>query len=416
VNQRIRAFLALAGMCSVTQWSAAAEILNLDQAVARSLRESPLLMARLAAVDAVRARAGLEALPSPWFVAADIENVAGGGALSGTDSAELTFRVGKALELGGKRDARRVLGDARISSAEFEASAARQDLLATASARFIEVLADQARLQLANEVVTLAERTRDEVARFVESARSPESDLRLAEVALADAQLSREHAEHELASARVTLSATWGSWQPDFDSVSGDLAPLPHAPTLEELMARLTTSPDQRRRALDLRLADARRTLSRANARPDLTLSLGVRRFESLADHGLVLGASMPIGSLPRTRLAREEGDAELLAMRQQGRQSLADAHQLLFEQYQELIHARTEHETVSAIMVLKAEQAHRISQLGFERGRLPLFSLLQSQQRLFELRARGIDAAVRYHVYLAQLHRLTGISLDTTP
>jgi cobalt-zinc-cadmium efflux system outer membrane protein len=416
VNQRIRVFLALAGMCSLSQWTAAAEILDRDQAVARSLRESPLLMARLAAVDAARARAGLEALPSPWFVSGDIENVAGSGALSGTDSAELTIRVGKALELGGKREARRALGDARISSAEFDASVTRQDLHATASARFVEVLADQARLHLANEGVTLAERTRDEVARFVHSARNPESDLRLAEVALADAQLSREHAEHELASARVALSATWGSWRPDFDSVSGDLAPLPHAPTLEVLMARLATSPDQRRRALDLRLADARRTLSRANARPDLTLTLGVRRFESLSDQGLVLGASMPIGSPPRTRLAREEGDAELLALRQQGQQTLADAHQVLFETYQELMHARTEHETLSTLMLPKAEQAYRISRTGFERGRLPLTTLLQSQQLLSELRARSIDAAVRYHVYLAQLQRLAGTALDTTP
>jgi cobalt-zinc-cadmium efflux system outer membrane protein len=416
VNLLIRLLLALAGMFGITQWSASAETLHLDQALARSLRESPLLKARLAEVDAARARAGLEALPSPWFVAADIENAAGSGAFSGTDAAELTFRVGKALELGGKRDARRALGEARISSSEFDFSQARQDLRATTAIRFVEVLADQSRLRLADEVVALAERTRNEVARFVESARNPESDLRLAEVALADAQLSREHAEHELASARVTLSATWGTWQPDFDSATGNLAPLPEAAPIEVLMAGLASSPAQLRRALEVRLADARRILARANARPDLTLSLGVRRFESFGDHAVVLGASMPIGSAPRTHLILEEGDAELRARHRQGEQDLADAQQVLFEKYQEMVHARTEHEALSAVMIPKAEQALRISRLGFERGRHPLTSLLQTQQLLFDLRARSIDASVRYHVYLVELHRLAGTALDTMP
>jgi cobalt-zinc-cadmium efflux system outer membrane protein len=416
VHLRIRVFLALAGMCGATQWSAAADELRLDQAVARSLRESPLLKARAAELDAVRMRAERESLPAPWYVAADLENVAGSGALGGADAAELTFRVGRDLELGGKRAARRALGDAQISSKELDAALIENDLHATTTIRFVEVLADQSRLMLAHEVVALAERTRDEVARFVDAARNPESDLRLAEVAWADAQLLREHAEHELASARVTLAATWGAWQPDFDSVIGELAPLPPAGTLEVFMSRLTTGSAQRRRELELGIASARRTLTRANATPDLTLSVGVRRFESFDDHGLVFGASMPVGKLPRARLALAEGEAEMVARREQGLHDLAELNQQLFEMYQELIHARTEHETLSTAMVPKAEQASRLSRLGFERGRLPLTALLQAQQLLFDLRRRQIDAAVRYHHFLAELHRLTGTPQDPTP
>src|SRR3546814_9519566 len=84
--------------------------------------------------------------------------------------------------------------------------------------------------------------TRAEVARWVEAARNPASDLRAAEIALAEAELEVEDAEHELTSARMTLAASWGAIQPDFTAVTGDLRELPPVESFEVLRSEEHTS------------------------------------------------------------------------------------------------------------------------------------------------------------------------------
>src|SRR5687767_12823243 len=98
--------------------SCGAQALHLEQAVARSLASAPVLQARSAELQASTDRAQRESLPAPYYLAADLENVAGSGALSGTDAAETTLRVGRLVELGGKRAARAALGSAEVSLRE----------------------------------------------------------------------------------------------------------------------------------------------------------------------------------------------------------------------------------------------------------------------------------------------------------
>lgn len=129
----------------------------------------------------------------------------------GGQSAETTLRIGRVIELGGKREARQALGSAEINQQQNLSEATRLDVISRTSLRFISVLADQQRLKYAQEQVGQAERTRREVANWVAAARNPESDLRAAEIAVADAELERTRAEHKLTSARLTLASSWGS-------------------------------------------------------------------------------------------------------------------------------------------------------------------------------------------------------------
>ena len=66
----------------------------------------------------------------------------------------------------------------------------------------------------------------------------PSSTTR-ARVALARAEIEREHAEHELLSSRRRLAAMWGAREPDFDDAAGDLFTLPEIGAFEDLLARL---------------------------------------------------------------------------------------------------------------------------------------------------------------------------------
>ena len=416
MNLRCLLVLALAGICAVIPLGRAAEPLRLEEAVARALASNPSLAAESAELRAIEARARREGLPTPYEISGALENVGGTGALSGIGSAETTLRIGRVIELGGKRAARQALGNAEVGQQRILAETAHIDVASRTSARFIKVVADQQRLDYAEERVEQAELSRREIARWVAAARDPEFHLRAAEIAVIDAELLREHAEHELASARMTLAASWGALTPDFEVVAGDLRELPSIESFETLAARLPMTAEQRASLLEAETITAQRRVATASAKPDITLSLGVRRLEALDDQGLVMSLSVPLGSRSRASHSIAEADAQLAAVEARRDAMRFERHQALFEKYQELNHARTEVEALRTRMLPKAEQAVAFTNAGFKAGRFSFYSLAQAQKTLFELRERDVEAAARYHTLLVEVERLTAVATEVTP
>ena len=410
-------FLAVAvGSCSVVPSGHAADALRLEEAVARALASNPSMAAEAADLRAVQARADRDGLSTPFSVGGELENFAGTGASSGIKSVETTLRLGRVIELGGKRAARHALGSAEVARQRNASEAGRLEIASRTSARFIEVAADQHRLEFAREQVELSERTRREVAKWVAAARNPESELRAAQIAVAVAELDREHAEHELASARTTLAASWGAFEPDFEAVDGDLQTLPTVEPFEVLAARLPMTATQRSALLEAGAIAARRRVAVSSAKPDITASVGVRRFEALDDQALVMSVSLPLGSRTRAGFAIAEADAQLAAVEARREAQRFESHQALFEKYQELKHAATEYEALESNMLDKAEQALAFTRRGFDAGRFSFVALSQAQRTLFDLRKRSIDAAARYHTLLVEVERLSTVATDSTP
>lgn len=128
------------------------------------------------------------------------------------------------------------------------------------------------------------------------------------------------------------------------------------------------------------------------------------------------MSVSVPLGSKSRASYSIAEADAQLQALEARRNAQQAEAHQILFEKYQELVHARTEHEALRTKMLPKAEQAIAFTRRGFEAGRFSFVRLAQAQKTLFDLRARSVDAAARYHTLLVEVERLTAVAPETTP
>jgi cobalt-zinc-cadmium efflux system outer membrane protein len=387
--------------------SRAADDLTLGRALERAVAANPSLAALAAEAEAARARATRESLPPPMILGADVENVAGGGELRGFDNAESTLRISRTFELGGKRAGRRALGDAEIAQAGHALHSAALELRALTTERFIDVVADQERLALATEHLALAQRTRIEVARVVELARNPETDLHAAEIALADAELDVAQAAHELGAARVSLAMTWGERQPEFNHAVMALDTLPEIEAFEALVARLPASASLLTLKLETDVAAARERLAASEAKPDLTVNLGVRRLEAFDDQALVAGVSLPLGSGSRARLAMAESRALSNAMARRREAQEAETYRQLFKRHRELSHARAEFRVLTDSMIPKAEQALALATRGFEMGRFPFATLSQAQQSLFELRRRRIDTAARFQALIADMQRL---------
>ncbi|MBK9497629.1 MAG: TolC family protein [Xanthomonadales bacterium] len=360
--------------------------------------------------------AELSALPPPLTLGGELENVAGTGPLSGVRSAETTLRLGRVIELGGKREARIAVGATDVARRRHSVQLARIEIAAETGRRFVDVLADQVRVAIARDGVDRAETTLEQVARWVKAGRSPEAEQLQAGIVLGQAKLTLEDAEHELLTARLALSALWGRQDPDFTVASGDLETLPEVEPLDRLAARLPVNADQQALGLDAVSIEARQRAAAAAAKPDVSLSLGVRRFETFDTQALVFSVTVPLGSAPRSALAEAQLQAQLEAT--QARQEAAghDSYRRLFALYQELQHARHVFETHRNELIPQAEQALELNQRGYEVGRFSFFVLIQSQQQLAQLRNARVEAAARYHALLVDIDRLTATSGAATP
>jgi cobalt-zinc-cadmium efflux system outer membrane protein len=403
--------LALAGVCAPSPVLADGAPLTLREAVDRAVAGNPALGAERAAMNAAERQAQIDATRPPLTVGGEMENFAGTGDLKGLDDAEFTVRVGRTFELGGKREARQAVGAARVALQGNGIERRRLDVIALAQHRFLDVLALQALLGLAERETALARETREAVAYRVERGASPEADLSLAELAVARAELEQENAEHELEGARVALSVLWGERSPSFTRAAGSVDTIVDAPPFDALASRLSATPDQRQFTLEAARLDAQRRSAEATRKPDVFGTLGVRRLEAFDEQALVMSVSLPIGLGRRTdlALARTRAESEELAARREAEG--LERYQTLFANYQELRHARIEFETLRDRMIPSAERALALTRRGYEDARYSFLQLAAARNVLHSLEKERVAAATRHHHLLADIERATAVS-----
>jgi len=386
-------------------------LLTLSEAVDRAVASNPALGAERASIRASEQQARLDGLAPPMTVGGEIENFAGTGELSGFEDAEFTVRVGKTFELGGKREARQALGNTQVALQGNELERRRLDIVTRTKHRFLDVLAQQARLSLAEKESALARETREAVAYRVKRGASPEADLPLAELAVARAELEQEDAAHELESARVTLAVLWGERSPSFTRAAGSVDTVPDVPAFEALVQRLESNPDQQLFSLEASRVDAQRRAAEASRKPDLTGTIGVRRLEGFDDQALVMSIAMPVGLAQRSDLALARGRAELESLEGRREAVELERYQELFARYQELRHARHEFETVRDRMIPAAESALALARHGYDEARYSFLQVAAARSVLHSLQKDLIAAATRYHRLLADIERATAVS-----
>lgn len=400
--------LAFAGAVGVCALPAFAEQLTLEQAIRRTLESNPALRAEGAAVRALELQASLDGLAPALTLGVDVENVLGTGAISGIHGAESTVRLSQVFERGGKRDARLARGLAVVERQQNVVLQRQMDLATETKRRYIAVMAAQQELALAASQWKLTRDTEAAVLQRVQRGVAPEGDQTLAQIAVARAEIGREHAEHELASARFALAALWGQTEAVPIETSDALLPLPALPEFATLAARIAATPEALAIELDADRLAAERRLADAAAHADLSLSLGVRRLEAFDDQALVMSFSMPFGSAERSSLAVARTDAELSALRERQQSTALEAHQILYARFQELRHARTEFDALSDRMIPAAEKGLALAQAGFDDARYSVLQLTQAQALLQQLHRESLDAATRYHQLLVDIERST--------
>jgi cobalt-zinc-cadmium efflux system outer membrane protein len=383
--------------------------LVLAQALALAEAHHPALRAAQFGVQAADGRATQAATRPNPALGFEAENFGGSGAERRFDAAEYTTQIEQTLELGGKRGHRRCVATAEWQLSGFDLDAARLDIRAETTRRFVSVLGAQAQAELAREAMALAEAVAKTVDARVAAGKVSPMEQEKAQILLAQKRIARAQALQALATARVQLAAQWGNTRPAFEDAIGDLPALPSVPPLPVLLARLPGSPDVARWAGELARAQAVLSQARAARVPDLTVAAGVRRANETGSYTLVAGVSVPLPVFDRNQGSIREAEALLAQAGQLQRAAevraaadLAAAHQLLAAATNRVMTLRTE-------VLPRVKAVFDIAQSGYAQGKFTYLDVLDAQHTLVESQAEYIGALVAAHTGSADLERIIG-------
>jgi outer membrane protein, heavy metal efflux system len=394
-------FIALPAAAQVVQ------SLTLDEAFERTIRLHPDLdRFRYLQIHAQAGLAEAEQTP-PFSIGMDVENI-GSGSRSGTDQAEVTLSLSSVLERGGKREARRSVATAQMQTLSLEQQARRLDILAEVGRRYLEVVATQALVGIAEAELERRKHLVELATARVRAGASPESVRLSAEAAVARAHLTRQRATADIRASSYRLAALWNDRTGASIRPFGDLLELPSAPTLESLRALLDRSPELRRFADESRLREARLQLANSARSFDIQWSAGVRRLEETHDWAVVAGFTVPLGSDQRAQPRVRAAQADIAALALERESEEISLYATLVEAQTRMSAASAEVATARDDVLPRLEAAEREAERAYRAGATSYLELAELQREMADARREQLNAALEGHRALIEIQRLT--------
>jgi cobalt-zinc-cadmium efflux system outer membrane protein len=392
--------------------------ITLEQALALALQMNPSVAAGVYVVSAAEARvtqAGL--LPNPELEL-ESENFGGSDDLDGFNAAESTAVIRQSVLLGGKRGHRRAVAETEQTLAGRDLEAVRLDVTTATTSAFFRVLAAQQREALADELLGLAERFAGTVQKRVDAGKVSPVEATRAGIEVARARVELARAARELEAARVLLAAAWGSSTADFDRAVGELPEPADLPSLGQLRQHLLKAPEVTR--LEDQVERERRALEleRSFRIPDLTISVGPRRFEETGDSAWVAGVSVPLPIFDRNQGGRRAAEFELERTRRDAEATRVGLEAELASALERLRALTLEVTTMSEEIEPAARSVFAATEIGYREGKLGFLDVLDAQRTLFETRSLLLDSHEEYAISRTRLERLIGrpVNLQAAP
>jgi len=360
------------------------------------------------------------AAQKPAYVAGvSFDNALGTGALSGVKAAELTLTLASVFERGGKLDARRTLAQSNIDALAVDREGRRLDLLAETARRYLAVVAEQRRIDLAE--FDIAQRKRAVVAARVrlEAGASPESGLLTAQAQLARAELDRSRAQRALLAARQFLAALWGERDPGFAFVAGDPFALPQIQEATALASLLERNPELARFVDQRRIAEARVRLAQSQATADIDWQVGLRRQQENGDFGLVASVSMPLGAAARAQPGIRGAQAQVAMLETEREAKGMSLYSTLVEAQGRYVVGALETQRLKQDVLPRLERAEKAAEYAYRAGAISYLELALLQAESVAVRRQRLDAALDAQRALIEIQRLTGepfLAADTAP
>ncbi|MCW9082741.1 MAG: TolC family protein [Colwellia sp.] len=387
--------------------------LNLQEAIRWTLKQNPELKIFDFKQQALIGQEQTASLNPAFELEVEAENFAGSGDFNKFDSAELTIALSSVIEMGDKRSARigLISNSKKLLNAKTEVEAL--NLIAQVTQQFIEVLASQERVLLADNALSLAQEAFNVVDERNRAGATPNAEVKRAKAAIAQAKLTSQSEKKRLEYLRLSLAAFWGESTLNFSKVTGDLFQFGNDSDFETLFAKLETNPAIQIYANEQRLKEAELRLARTESIANIQWSVGVRRSQESNDTALVAGFSLPLfadkrnsGAIASALAERDQVAIEKDVTKLKLRNHLLRAYSNRQQAILTTIALRQ-----SVIPML--DQALDDTQIAYQKGRNGYLDYVSARQELLNARRTLIDAASAALFYGAEIEKLTNEALS---
>lgn len=365
---------------------AAAQSLNLQQAIEAAFTGNPELGAARREIDVAQGNAQQAGLiPNPelsWEVEDTRRN-----------TSITTVMLSQALEIGGKRAARIEVASRGQDAAGLELERRSNDLRADVIQAFYAAVRSEAGLDLARQSEVLAERGLQVAQARIRSGKSSPVEETRAQVQLAETNLLVRRAQTLRANSYRDLARVTGSSTVPFDRLEYvDLSPG-KSPPATELLTAIKHSAELRLAEARIELGDAALGSERAQRIPNLTVSVGSQYSREDRERVSVVGLSMPLPIFNRN-----QGNVLAASRRAEQSRDLRNAVELrLRTQTQTALDqwagATRDLESFNKVILPAAQSAVDVATRGFEMGKFGFLEVLDAQRTLIAARSQYLES-----------------------
>jgi len=387
--------------------------LSLTEALSLALLHNPTLQSYAWDIrigDVKTLRAGLFANPA---LSIEAENFLGSGAQEDFDQTETTVSISQLFELGGKRVKRQSLSMTERDLALWDYESKRMDMIYQVAIRYIDVLANQARLKLAVDSTRVAEEIYQNIVSRVKAGMVSPLEQGKSRVELAQTRLNKAQVVTELVITKQNLSTVWGSLNPLFKQVSGNLLNLQTVPELSSLLSRLDNNPDLARWSAEIARYRKAISLAKAQKIPNINFMAGARHFAEDDDFAVVAGISVPLFIFDSHQTDVDEAEIILLKAMQKQHEAKVTIRAALIESYQQLQMSKVGIKLIREDVLPSAKEVLNAAKIAYRLGEIGSLDLLDAQRTSFQSGRQHIEALADFQINIARIERLIGGALS---
>lgn len=338
----------------------------------------------------------------------EAENFLGSKPYTAFDQSELTVSVSSVIELGGKKDARKNYVSTKYGLLDAQRKIKSLDLISELTDAFIDALATQARIKLAEESVRLSEDIYESVKRKAKAGAISDVEVKRSYASLKQAQSTLQGEKSKLERQSVNLSLYWSEKQPQFSHLSGELFDFGVVKEIGELHQNLEKSNLIQVLTMKQRLAESKLNVVQAESKADVNWSFGVRRFEESNDTALTAGFSIPLFKRKRNKGNLMEVETEIDASRSEQQIVLLELYGQVNEFYSLRKSAIEKFNVLESEIIPALTQALELTKEAYLDGRYGYLEYSAARADLIQSKKSLIDTAQSILNYGVQLERMT--------
>jgi cobalt-zinc-cadmium efflux system outer membrane protein len=324
-----------------------------------------------------------------------------------SENRSTTWQLNQAIELGGKRRARISTAESGLNIAKIDFNIMLNEIRATVTTRFNEVLIAQERQRLALTSLELTQRAYSAAKKQVTVGKVAPLEESKARVAQSSAQLELAKSESELMMARQRLQSILGNHVNQTTELIGRFDTLPLLPDGLDLERHLTQSPQIIKAKIEVEKRVAMADVERSKQIPDVTLSLGAKREQLTGRQQPMIGVSIPISLFDRNQGNVQESISRLDKAKDELQSTQIHVRNELMQAHQRLRFAIDEAQLSKSDVVPNAQNAFELALKGFEFGKFNFLDVLDAQRSLLAAKAQYLRSCGDAHLAAADIQRL---------